>query len=293
MKLKTGFSLFLAGVTLSLAIVSCKKTNTTPTTSTDTDTSVASDNSLAEGIYNDVQNISDQASNGELKFYSPQFNPQNTLSSNDLQSFEKNSCATITHDSTSTPRTLVIDFGTSNCLCQDGKNRRGKINISYSGKYRDSASVHSISFTDYFVNDNQVIGSKTVTNNGKNTSGHTTFAIAVDGQIIKANNGGTVTWKSTRTREWLAGEDTRKDWTDDVYSITGTTSGSNTNGNSYTALITTPLHRALNCHWFDSGVIELNQTGKVLKTIDYGTTGSCDSDATVTILGKTYPITLK
>lgn len=292
MKLKTGISLLLAGATLSLAIVSCKKTNTTPSSSTDSDTSVAADNSLAEGIYNDVQNISDQASNGDLKFYSPTYNPQNIISSNDLQTFEKNSCATITHDSLSIPRTLTIDFGTTNCLCQDGKNRRGQINISYTGKYRDSGSVHTVSFTNFFVNDNQVIGSKTVTNNGINTNGHTSFSIVVDGQIIKANNAGTLTWKSNRTREWLAGEDTKKDWTDDVYSITGNTTGSNSNGNSYTAEITTPLHRALNCHWFDAGVIEVNQTGKVLKTIDYGT-GSCDDAATVTILGKTYPISLK
>ena len=287
MKLKTGISLFLSATTLSLAIVSCKKTKTDPPIASDTDTSVAADNSLAEAIYNDIQNISDQASNGDLKFYFP----QNDGKLQEIQTVEKNSCATITHDSISIPRTLVINFRTSNCLCQDGNNRRGKINISYTGKYRDSASVHIISFTDYFVNDNQVIGSKTVTNKGKNTNGHTSFTIAVDGQIIKANSGGTITWKSNRTREWLEGEDT-KTWIDDVYSITGFTSGSNSNGNSYTALITKPLHRALNCHWFDAGVIEINQTGKVLKTIDYGS-GACDADANVTILSKTYPITLK
>jgi hypothetical protein len=287
MKLKTGISLFFVCATLNLAIVSCKKTKTTPPSPTDTDTSVAADNSLAEGIYNDVQNISDQASAGDLKFYSPKYNGN----LQDIQTFEKNSCATITHDSISIPRTLVIDFGSSNCLCQDGNNRRGKINISYIGKYRESGSVHTISFTDYFVNDNQVIGSKSVTNNGKNTNGHTTFTIAVDGQIIKANSAGTLTWKSNRTREWLEGEDT-KTWIDDVYSIIGFTSGSNSKGNSYTAVITSPLHRALNCHWFDAGVIELNQTGKVLKTIDYGS-GTCDADATVIILGKSYPIIMK
>jgi len=287
MKLKTGISLFLAGATLSLAIVSCKKTNTNPSTPADTDTSVAADNGLAEGIYNDVQNISDQASDGDLKFYSPQFNGN----LQEIQTFEKSSCATITHDSLSTPRTLVIDFGSTNCLCQDGNNRRGKINISYIGKYRESGSVHTISFTDYFVNDNQVIGTKTVTNNGKNTNGNTSFSIVIDGQIIKANNAGTLTWKSNRTREWLVGEDT-KTWIDDIYSITGSSSGTNSNGNAFTASITTPLHRALNCHWFDAGVIEVNQTGKVLKTINFGS-GTCDSDATVTILGKTYPITLK
>ena len=287
MKLKTGISLFLVGASLSIAIVSCKKTNSNPSSTSDTDTSVAADNGLAEGIFNDVQNISDQASDGDLKFYSP----QHTGNLQVIQSFEKSNCAIITHDSISIPRTLVVNFGLNNCLCKDGNSRRGKINISYIGKYRESGSVHTISFTDYFVNDNQVIGSKSVTNNGKNTNGHTTFTIAVDGQIVKANSAGTLRWKSNRTREWLVGEDT-KTWIDDVYSITGSTSGSNSNGNLFTSLITTPLHRALNCHWFDSGVLEVNQTGKVLKTINFGS-GTCDANATVTILGKIYPITLK
>jgi hypothetical protein len=288
MKLKNLFSITIVVTSISLTIIGCKKEKTAPSETSDTDTSVAADNSLAEATFNDIQNISDQAANGELKFYSPTYN--GSISEN--QSFEKNSCATIKHDSLSTPKTLVIDFGTTNCLCQDGKNRRGQINISYSGKYRDIGSVHSISFTNYFVNDNEIKGTKTVTNNGKNTNGHTTFSIVVNGQIIKANNGGTATWKSSRTREWLAGEDTKKDWTDDVYSITGSTSGTSANGGVYTSTIKTALHRALNCNWFDAGVIEINQIGKVLKTIDFGS-GTCDANATVTISGKSYPITLK
>ena len=288
MKIKTLFSITILVTSISLTIIGCKKEKTEPAESLDTDTSVAADNSLAEATFNDIQNISDQAANGELKFYSPTYNE----SFSENQSFEKNSCATIKHDSLSIAKTLVIDFGKSNCLCKDGKNRRGQINISYSGKYRDSASVHSISFTNYFVNDNEIKGTKTVTNNGENKNGHTTFSIVVDGQIIKANNGVTATWKSSRTREWLAGEDTKKDWTDDVYSITGSTSGTSANGGVYTSTIKTALHRALNCNWFDAGVIEINQIGKVLKTIDFGS-GTCDSDATVTISGKSYPINLK
>jgi hypothetical protein len=288
MKLKNLFSITIVATLTSLTIVGCKKEKTAPAETSDTDTSVAADNSLAETMFNDIQNISDQAANGELKFYSPIYDG----SISDVQSSEKSICATIKHDSLSIAKTLVIDFGTSNCLCKDGKNRRGQINISYSGKYRDSASVHSISFTNYFVNDNEIKGAKTVTNNGKNTNGHTTFSIVVDGQIIKANNGGTATWKSSRTREWLVGEDTKKDWADDVYSITGSTSGTTANGGVYTSTIKTALHRALNCNWFDAGVIEINQTGKVLKTIDFGS-GTCDADATVTISGKSYPITLK
>lgn len=287
MTLKTTSFILFSIILINVSLLSCKKNNSETTDKSDT--SVAADNSLVEGIYNDIQNISDQASNGDLKFYSPLQN--GNKKDLEIEAFEKSSCATITHDSISNPKTLVVNFGNTNCLCQDGKNRRGTINVSYTGKYRESGSVRTITFSDYFVNDNQVLGTKTVTNNGLNANGHTTFTIVVDGKIIKANGAGTHTWTSNRTREWLVGENT-KTWIDDVYSITGSSSGTSANGSAYTATITTALRRALNCTWFDSGVIELNQTGKLLKTINYGN-GSCDSDATVLINGKTYPITLK
>ena len=286
MKTKRSLSLIIAGAFLSIAIVGCNKKDTSPATTTDSDTTTASDNSSADAAFNDVQNISDQAANGALVFYSPTYNGDSHLDA----STEKTSCATITHDTISVPHILTIDFGTTNCLCNDGKNRRGQINVSYTGRYRDIGSVHTITFTNYFIEDNQLLGTKTVTNNGLNANSHLTFTIVVDGQMIKANNGGTHTWHSDRVREWLEGEST-PEWLDDVYSITVNTSGTSSNGNSYTSVITTALHRALNCHWFDSGVVEVTPSNKPVRTINYGS-GTCDSDATATINGTSYPITL-
>jgi len=287
MKLKTGLSLFLAVATLSLTIIGCKKevAKTTPTATVDTDTSVASDNSSADALFTDAHNITDQAAGGNVSFFPLYSSDGSNLSS------EKSTCATVTHDSLSTLRILKINFGTTNCLSADGRYRRGQINVTYSGKYKDSASVHSITFTDYFVNDNQVKGTKTVTNKGHNANGNLTFNISVIGEVIKANNEGTITWNSTRVREMLEGESTKNN-SDDVYSITGSSSGVNAKGNTYSAIITTALHRALNCKWFDAGVIEVSQTGKATKTINYGN-GTCDSDATVTINGTSYPFTMK
>ena len=59
----------------------------------------------------------------------------------------------------------------------DGKNRRGIINVSYTGSYRATGSVHTITFTDYFVNDNQLLGVKTVTNTGLNTNNNPTWTV--------------------------------------------------------------------------------------------------------------------
>lgn len=288
MKIKT--KMILVSTIVTVAIASCKKeeenNNNNSNSNTSSDVTVATDNSLADGIFNDVQNISDQASRGNLIFYSP----QQPIGQKGEADYGKSSCATITHDSISNPRLLTIDFGTTNCTCNDGKNRRGKIFVSYTGLYRDSASVHSITFEDYFVNDNQVLGTKTVTNKGHNSNGNLHFSIEVNGQIIKANNGGTISWISTRDREWTQGENTFT-WLDDVYSITGSGSGTTANGTSYTTTITSPLVRALNCHWFESGIIVITPNGVAPRTINYGTSG-CDANATVTIGSTSYPIIL-
>lgn len=250
----------------------------------DTDTTTALDNALAEGYFNDANNISDQAAAGNLSSY---------VSTNPNESNERSimsSCATIVHDTTTSPRTITINFGTANCLCNDGRYRRGIVNVSYTGRYKDSLSTHTITFTNYFVNDNQVLGTKTVTNNGRNNAGNLTFSISVNGSVIKANNGGTVTWASNRTREWIAGENTLI-WADDAYLISGTASGTNSAGNSYTANITTALKIELSCKWIVAGQMEITPSGKATRIINWGS-GACDDDATVTINGISYNIDL-
>lgn len=248
----------------------------------DEDTSTTSDNALAENIFNDVKDIADQAYAGTLTSY------KRTVESDAILITP---CATITHDTLVTPHKITIDFGLVNCLCKDGKYRRGEIIITYTGKYKDSATVITHTFNNYFVNDNQILGTKTVTNNGKNSSGNVNYSIQVNGTILLANNAGTITWVSSRNREWIAGYVTPT-WLDDVYLITGSASGSKTPGNSYTALIINPLRKEIGCKHFVSGSLEITPTGKATRTLDYGN-GICDNIATVTINGKVFTIILK
>lgn len=279
MKTTNAFKYIMVVATVGMLFTSCRRDKDEK----DTDTSSASDNALAEGTYNDVNNIADEAASGNLSSYL-------TPSPSDNKSI-LSACATITHDTTVTPRILTIDFGTSNCLCNDGRYRRGIINVSYSGHYRDSASTHTISFTNYYVNDNQVLGTKTVTNNGHNSAGHLSYSISVNGQIIKASGGGTITWTSTRTREWIIGESTLI-WNDDVYLITGSANGSNAAGVSYSMNITSPLRKEIGCRHLVSGQLSLTPSGKPTRYVDFGS-GACDDQATVTINGNVYNITLR
>ena len=279
MKTKNAFKYLMVAATVGILFTSCRKRNDEPR---DSDTSSASDNALAEGTYNDVHSIADEAAAGSLTSYMGTYNSE--------EKAYLSACATITNDTTVTPHMLTINFGTTNCLCNDGRNRRGIINVSYSGHYRDSASTHTITFNNYFVNDNQVLGTKTVTNLGHNSAGHSSFSIVVNGQIIKAGGGGTITWSSTRTREWILGESTIP-WSDDVYLITGTASGTSAAGNSFNMVITNPLRKEIGCHYLVSGALSLTPSGKPTRYVDFGT-GACDDQATVTINGNVYNITL-
>ncbi len=278
MKTRTAIKYFMVVATIGMLFTSCRKKEDEK----DTDTSSASDNALAEGTYNDVNNIADEAATGSLSSYlTPTQSDERSIMS---------TCAVITNDTTVTPRLLTIDFGPTNCMCSDGRNRRGKINVSYNGQYKDSASTHTISFTNYYVNDNQILGTKTVTNNGHNSSGNLTFSIVVNGQIIKASGGGTITWNSTRTREWIQGELTPT-WADDVYLITGSANGTNAAGNSFTMAITSALRKEIGCRHIVSGQLTLTPSGKPTRYVDFGS-GGCDNQATVTINGNIYNITL-
>jgi hypothetical protein len=277
MKIKSAFKYFMTVAVISVVFTSCKKEKDDD----DKETVSSRDNALAEGTYNDVANMSDQASTGSLSTY---IMPDHTGYKSMLST-----CATVTRDSMSTPRLITIDFGTTNCLCNDGRYRRGIIYISYTGQYRDSLSTHTITFNNYYVNDNKVSGSKTVTNNGHNAAGHLTYSISVNGQIDKAT-GGTITWTSSRTREWIAGESTAG-WGDDVYLITGSANGTASSGTNYTLTITSPLRKEIGCRHFVSGTFDLTPSGKATRHVDFGT-GACDNAATVTINGHIYNVTL-
>jgi hypothetical protein len=176
-------------------------------------------------------------------------------------------------------------------LCTDGKYRRGIITATFTGSYWAPGTVITYAFNNYFVDDNQVLGVKTVTNKGLNNSNQLWWEIVENGSIIKANNGGTITWISTRQLTWIEGMSTLWVWWDDVYQLTGEAHGVNSAGADYVYTITTPLKRKLNCQWIATGVLTLQVTGLPLITMDYGD-GLCDHDANIIINGQTYPIVL-
>ncbi|MBL7910998.1 MAG: hypothetical protein JNJ41_08085 [Bacteroidia bacterium] len=276
--------ILILGLSLTLTFSSCQKKQIKEE---DTDTQSAAESSLATSIDNDMNNIADEA--GRNKSVS-------SFKTSEASAI-LSSCATLHFDTliSSNADSITVNFGNSNCLCNDGRYRRGKLLIVYTGKYRDSLTTITVTPLNYYVNDNKVSGSKTVKNLGHNAQGRLVYDISANFSILKADNSGTIQWVGTRQREWLAGENTLL-WIDDKYSITGSASGTNANGRSFTSSITSgkPLIRdmSIGCRkHFISGEIKHTPQGKPTRIIDFGN-GTCDDQATVTINANTYTITL-
>lgn len=233
---------------------------------------------LAERIFSGLKDISDDA-------YRQLNNNQKAATAAYL-----GDCATISFDNQDSLFVITIDFGDENCMCQDGKYRRGKIMNTYSGAYWQSGTVITHSFDDYYVNDHHVIGEKVVTNQGENDLGHPWYSMETHGAVITAQSGDTITWNSERTREWVEGDTTWERF-DDVYLIDGISYGANRQGRDYTIEITESLRKEIGCPHIVSGVRVTNVEGKPERMLDYGD-GTCDNQATLTINGNTYTITL-
>lgn len=276
---------------ISAAFFSCKKDQNQE----DNDTSDAADNAFSQQCYNDLGTMADEAlRNGTSNAYKFT-NPNSVLSL----------CATLDLTSgTKVPYsvdgkdTITVNFGTTNCLCNDGRYRRGMVQFTYTGPYRTTGTVITVTPLNYYVNDNSVQGNKTITNLGSGTGYYMRHSIAVNGTIVKssANGGGTITWTANRTRDWVSG-DTTFMWDDDVYHINGSASGSKVNGISYTSTITSPLVRKFDVNnptckkYFVQGTLNHQPDNKPVRTIDFGN-GACDNIATITINGQVYTVQL-
>lgn len=246
-------------------------------------------NAIIENAFEEMTNMSDQAINGTLVYYN---SPKVTVvyvGKNEVPYVDKTPCnVVITLDTINSPKSITIDWGATNCDCNDGKQRRGKIITTFTGKYRDSGTVIVHTPQDYYVNDNKIEGTKTVTNMGLNSSGQPFYNVEIDGTATMTN-GEVFTYQSSRVRTWVAGYTSLMDFMDDEYDITGTAEASSTNGNGYTMVVTNALRVKVGCPYVTKGTLEFTPTGKPVRIVDYGN-GTCDNTFTVTVNGITFTI---
>lgn len=203
--------------------------------------------------------------------------------------FSDTSCATLSLDTTysvdGAKGRITIDFGTTNCEGTDGRTRRGKIYVDYTGKYRVAGTKITTTFDGFYVNDIKVEGTKIV-----ETVTRELYEVSVVGSKLTYPDETTITWDSERTRTWTEGnEQTLADifniW-NDVYVIEGTASGVGRLGQSFDVEIN-DLTLKIGC-WLEGifapvkGEIVVKPAQFNTVTLDYGE-GTCDKKGTITI----------
>ncbi|MBL4652486.1 MAG: hypothetical protein JKY53_06415 [Flavobacteriales bacterium] len=307
--MKTSSILNIAGLVVLSAMVtltSCKKKKLNKQTTS------SEDNSTAESAFDDIFNVTDKFDDTESdnNSYKTVFWPNDTTYAHTLYS-----CLTITKefiDSTTFERIITFDFGTTDCTTGDGRKRTGKVIAHRTGKYRETGSTTVITTDNYTVDGYAVNGTRTVTNTGKNSDNKQQYKVVASGDIATPD-GETITWNSTRIRTWVEGADTwffgtlNADGTidslywygvdgiyDDVWEITGSADGINTDGRAFDVDITT----ALRVQWckpyieVTKGVVEIQPEDLKLRTVDFGD-GTCDNEATAAIGSKSYTYVLR
>ena len=246
-----------------------------------------------EDIINNPDLISTQASQDNL-FAENTFNDVIYIIKESMQNSSKSkSCPDykLINSNTADIDTLIVDFGNSNCL-NNGKLRRGVINVIFSGRYTDSSSVISSTFNNYYINNNLVQGEVIIINQGMINNGNTIFDIKVKNASINTPNG-TINWQSTTNWEWISGKSTIG-ISDDAYTISGTSSGNGVNGNAFITTITNTLKLDFSCLPYcviTSGLVKVSPDGYNDRNINYGDS-LCDCVVEVTVNEESYPLTI-
>ncbi len=194
--------------------------------------------------------------------------------------------ATITFDAAT--RTVTIDFGTTNQVCADGKNRRGKIFVKMEEGAPNKLPYTSVLTHDnYFVNDNKVEG----TRRERKTA---LSATSLQTEITVTNRKVSFTDSTTLVRNVNHVRVKTMVANGIEYSTTGIANGTNRRGRNYTSTILTPIISKTSCNNFlfpVKGTLNLGVNGDDTKfLLDFGD-GSCDKTFTITYNGKTKTIT--
>jgi hypothetical protein len=182
------------------------------------------------------------------------------------------------------PNTVTIDYGTDGCEGPNGHMRKGMITINMSDSMIHAGAVREISFQDFSIDDIQIEGVRTVTNTGLNGAGQPTFSRTVVDASLTWPDATTVSWQSNTTGTMIEGFGDNV-LLNNVWSISGTSSGLSKNGAQWASEITQPIIRKHACPWPVSGFRTITVGGNTASLdYSYGTgIDGCDRKGLLTL----------
>ena len=214
--------------------------------------------------------------------------------SNRMEGVDSTACYTVVTKQLSIlrfPLQITIDFG-SGCTGRDGRIRKGKIIIVYTGHLAIPGNSAAATFDGYSLDNVKVEGTHKLTNTG--TTDKKSYTTQVINAKLSQANGNYVLWNSEKTVAQVEGGATPLIGLDDVYSITGQSNGSVQIDGKYfqwSTAITTPLTKKFSCRWISRGTLTLKKGNDAVAVLDYGP-GTCDNKASFSLNGQVQEITL-
>jgi hypothetical protein len=184
-----------------------------------------------------------------------------------------NAVITVSPDDNTYPKTVTIDFGDGN-NCPDGKFRKGKIVLHFTGPIRRPGSVLTITLAGFQVGRAKIEGTKVITNLSEN--GNINFSVQVTGGKITFPNGRGYTHERLKYVKQIAGAAT-DDVSDDIYSIEGRSETKFNNGVAIVMNTGTALIKKVSCPWISDGTLNLKVNNYEF-LLDYGYPNNADCD---------------
>ena len=267
----------IAIIAVLINLTSCKKESSVQVSSEEKETTfeLSTGQALADNITEDINEVFMEAAANKNLLSN---NAQPVTTTNIL------SCGSVAVTPASGfPKTIVIDFGSNGCSAQNGILRKGKINIVLSDYVRNTGSIATITFNDYYVNGFKKEGTVTWANTSTiNAKG---WQRKVENGKITAPDGRYWLHSGIRDAVQIAGTNTPNTLLDDVFLITGNHTVTNSIGKSRNCYITEALQKKTVCENIGTGKLRVEGTNHYA-VIDFGD-GTCDRIATISIDGTT------
>lgn len=272
--MKTIKCFHLAVLFLAFGVVACSEDDS-PNADAEIDVETAQEVVNAQMMFSDIYTVSTQAIN-------------------DSEVRENELCGSVSLDTMA--QTVIIDFG-EGCTGPWGVTRSGKMTISYQGIPYTVGSAWSVSLDNYRVNEitlNGVVSIDNVTNENDVYS----FTYKVTNGKLDKEDGESYTYDANHVYKWVAGINTFFNNEDDEWEITGTSAGTTSKGQGYSASTSSALLGKQAClndgeAYISSGSLQITVPALELPMdVDFGD-GSCDTEAVVNYNGFTKAISLR
>jgi len=243
-----------------------------------------------DDVFNNVMGVSPEVGIGGTGVFG-----RMDVSGGRLEGVDSTPCYTVAvkqlNPATRFPLQITVDFG-SGCTAKDGRTRKGKITVVYTGSLVISGNSATTIFDNYYLDNIKVEGTHKLSNTGTPTQ--KSYTTQVINAKLSQSNGNYIQWNSEKTVTQVEGGSTPLIGADDAYNMTGNAGGSvQLNGKyfQWSTAITAPLLKRFSCPWIARGTISLSKGSDAVAVLDYGS-GTCDNKGSFTVNGSIHEITL-